>query len=292
MPPFAKSSMAFTVTAGAAGVGEAAVTITTDGIDRSRDRVMPQGCQLGGYLKNPVVLFGHDYSSIPVGTCTAIEATANGLKATWKWLTGDPFAERVKNAWDQGILRAASIGFNPMKWAYDEERRGYDFLEWDLLEFSIVPVPANAEAVRAAGLPVNEPAAVTVKVDTADLQADIRALIARLDAATAQKAESNRCDACGKSCDCDKEACAHECAGCASDCPCAMAKQASEGLAITLEEDADADVLTLDADAPDDIAINADELRTAIADVLAAELSQQAAGMARAAILAASGRID
>jgi len=141
-------SLQFTATATAADEGDAAITITTGGTDRHRDKVLPAGANLTSYLKNPVVLFGHSYSDLPVGTATSIEATEDGLKATWKWLTGDPFAERVKNAWDQGVLRAASIGFMPVKWVFDEERRGVDYLEWDLLEFSIVPVPANPEAVR------------------------------------------------------------------------------------------------------------------------------------------------
>jgi len=148
----------FSVTAEAATEGEAAVTISTDSPDRSRDRVMPGGADLTAFMKNPVVLFGHDYHSIPVGTATSIQTTEHGLTATWKWLTGDPFADRVKNAWDQGVLRAASIGFKPTKDTFDEERRGFDYLEWELLEFSIVAVPANAEAVRTMkelGLPID-----------------------------------------------------------------------------------------------------------------------------------------
>src|SRR3990167_6835345 len=166
----------FTVTALSADDGEAAVTISTSTPDRGRDRVLPSGALLANYLKNPVVLFGHDYRALPVGTATSVEVSETGLTAKWRWLQGDEFASRVKNAWDQGMLRAASIGFNPVKWLYDEDRRGYDYVEWDLLEFSICPVPMNPEAVRtlsAAGITgddlFEDVTRVAVVVDTAAL---------------------------------------------------------------------------------------------------------------------------
>jgi hypothetical protein len=59
-----------------------------------------------------------------------------------------------------GFLSATSVGFSPLKYAFtdDPKRRfGIDFLEQELLEFSCVTVPANAEALiegRAAGIDV------------------------------------------------------------------------------------------------------------------------------------------
>ena len=124
------------------------VTISTGNPDRYRDRVLPAGGDFTNFLKNPVILYGHDYQQLPVGRATSITSDTGGVRASWKWLENDSFADRVKNAWGQGVLNAASIGFIPRKKAYDSERAGFDFLEWELLEFSIVAVPANAEAVR------------------------------------------------------------------------------------------------------------------------------------------------
>lgn len=143
--PALPRTLAFT---GDPGLGEPSITITTNAVDRHRDRVFPEGAKTDVYMQNPVVLFGHNYDALPVGTCTSLQSTESGIKATWKWLEGDAFADRVKNAWDQGVLRAASIGFIPKKHEFDEERKGYDIKEWELLEFSIVPIPANPEAVR------------------------------------------------------------------------------------------------------------------------------------------------
>lgn len=182
--PFTKKSLFFTVTAQGGGEGfDASCTITTSTPDRGADVVASGGAKIANYLKNPVVLFGHDYRAIPVGHCTELAVADNQITAKWKWLQGDAFADRVKNAWDQGVLRATSIGLNPMKWGYDEERRGYDFLEWDLLEFSICPVPMNPEAVRtmsAQGVDLTgivEEAAnkltATIKLDASELTAAI-----------------------------------------------------------------------------------------------------------------------
>jgi phage head maturation protease len=54
-----------------------------------------------------------------------------------------------------GFLAATSVGFRPLKWEYttDKERGaddwfpGIDFEEQELVEFSIVTVPANPEAL-------------------------------------------------------------------------------------------------------------------------------------------------
>jgi hypothetical protein len=46
-----------------------------------------------------------------------------------------------------GYLNAVSVGFKPLKFARNEARRGTDYLEHDLLEFSIVPVPAHQGAL-------------------------------------------------------------------------------------------------------------------------------------------------
>jgi hypothetical protein len=57
-------------------------------------------------------------------------------------------ADRVKNAWQQGVLNATSVGFIPKETEPMPGGRGYQFVKSELLEFSIVAVPANAEAVR------------------------------------------------------------------------------------------------------------------------------------------------
>jgi len=52
-------------------------------------------------------------------------------------------------------LNATSVGFKPKEWVFNEDRKGVDFKTQELLEFSVVPVPSNPEALieaRSAGI--------------------------------------------------------------------------------------------------------------------------------------------
>jgi HK97 family phage prohead protease len=126
---------------------EPSITISTSAPDRDGDVLIPSGCDLANYRKNPIVLFGHDYEALPVGSTTRIDVRADGLVASWQWLSGDDRAQRVRNAYEQGALRAASVGFRPVQ-SSPRMEGGKLYSKWELLEWSLVPVPANPEAVR------------------------------------------------------------------------------------------------------------------------------------------------
>jgi HK97 family phage prohead protease len=127
--------------------GEPSITISTAAVDRENDVLVPGGCDTKQYLRNPVVLYGHDNRELPVGAATSVSIDEDSITARWRWLEGDDRASRVRNAFEQGVLRAASVGFKPR--AYEPRPTGgVRFTSWELLEFSLVPVPANPEAVR------------------------------------------------------------------------------------------------------------------------------------------------
>ena len=69
------------------------------------------------------------------------------MVADFEFLSDDPFAQRVKNAWDKGFLRAASVNWIPVESAPGEGGRWRDTRS-DLLEWSIVAVPADPDALR------------------------------------------------------------------------------------------------------------------------------------------------
>jgi HK97 family phage prohead protease len=128
--------------------------ITTGAADREKDVIDPDGWEIGNYLKNPVVLFAHDYDSLPVARTISLEQKDDKLIAVAEFATAElnPMAERVFQMLKQGFLRGASVGFRPMSFAFNDVRGGVDFAKQELLEFSIVPIPANAQALMAAGL--------------------------------------------------------------------------------------------------------------------------------------------
>ncbi len=130
------------------------ILITTNACDRDRDRVMPHGVKLDNYLKNPVVMWGHSYDkpTDAIGKTTNLEITDNGIVAGFELRPAandqDP-QNVVRLLWDGGWIRTASIGFRPLI-AEPNEFGGHDFKEWELLEWSVTPVPANAAALRLA----------------------------------------------------------------------------------------------------------------------------------------------
>ena len=130
--------------------GEPEMTVSTAGVDRDNDRVIPAGLRsesLKRFMKNPCMTWAHDYSEIPIGTITGLDIGDNGIRAKWRWLENDPLADRVRNAWEQGVVRAASIGFAPIQ-SEPNEHGGYTYKEWELLEVALVPIPANPECIR------------------------------------------------------------------------------------------------------------------------------------------------
>lgn len=127
-------------------------TISTAAVDRYGDTVAVDGWNLANFRKNPVVLWMHDNTMLPVGKAVNIRVEDGKLKARAEFTPAelvrynDIVLEMIKG----GFLSATSVGFIPLKYAFvdDPERRfGIDFQEQELLEFSIVTVPANPEAL-------------------------------------------------------------------------------------------------------------------------------------------------
>lgn len=120
--------------------------ISTGNPDRDNDVVEASGWLLENYRKNPVVLWAHDYRSLPIGKATMVGIEGGKLVANAEFADHE-MANTVLRLIDGGFLRATSVGFRPTKYVFNEDRRGIDFSEQELLEFSVVPVPANPEAL-------------------------------------------------------------------------------------------------------------------------------------------------
>jgi HK97 family phage prohead protease len=122
--------------------------IASDGtVDRMGDILVPSGCDLTNYRRNPVVLAQHD-SSQPIGRCSYIAVVGNQVLATIDFPpigqseTGDLYCRLMKG----GIIAAVSVGFIPLQ-QEPMASGGWKFTSWELLELSCVSVPANPNAL-------------------------------------------------------------------------------------------------------------------------------------------------
>ena len=131
-----------------------AIRITTPSADRDRDRVMPLGGRVDRYMRNPIVQWGHQTYEPwqTVGRTLTLEVTEAGMVAAFELrepaTDSDP-QHIVRQLWAEGLISAASIGFQPLQ-AAPNDMGGLDFMSWELLEWSLVPIPANADALRLA----------------------------------------------------------------------------------------------------------------------------------------------
>jgi hypothetical protein len=130
------------------------VTIAANEKARQPPELDFAGLSTDNYAKNPVVMWAHDTighspsGGLPIGRTLKITKTPSGeVVADFEFLDDDPFARRVKNAWDRGFLRAASISWLPVE-TVPIPGGGWRDARSDLLEWSIVSVPADPEALR------------------------------------------------------------------------------------------------------------------------------------------------
>ncbi len=122
--------------------------------DRSGDLVVPSGlANRAEFLRNPVVLWAHQRTLPPIGTCIDLQVTKDRVIAVTRFATGVPLADDLLRLYEQGILRGWSIGFVPKRAglrSMSDGRRGMLVEAWDLLEYSAVPVPENPLALTMA----------------------------------------------------------------------------------------------------------------------------------------------
>lgn len=123
--------------------------ITTSNPDRSGDVVVASGLRNAAeFLKNPVVLWAHQRTMPPIGICQSLDVQPDRILAETKFSESSPLAADVFRLYAEGVLRGWSIGFLPVKTV--PMRNGLRIEEWDLLEYSAVPVPENPGALTVA----------------------------------------------------------------------------------------------------------------------------------------------
>lgn len=149
------------------GDREVVATISTNAVDRDGDVLLPGGMDAKEFRANPVMLFSHDSGALPIGRWNRIEKqggdsiVARGVLATRppehpqlaEWL-----ADSVLHLIREDVLRGVSVGFLIDDAREPNQRDASKYgssvrrivTKWRLVEVSIVPVPANQEALITA----------------------------------------------------------------------------------------------------------------------------------------------
>lgn len=125
---------------------------TSSAEDRDADIITADGWEIDNYSKNPVFLWGHDYSQPPIGRAVNLKQTDNGLVFDIEFAKAEtyPFADTIYKLYRDGFLSAVSVGFIPKEMSQDPNTRKRTIKKKELLELSAVSVPANPEALRLA----------------------------------------------------------------------------------------------------------------------------------------------
>jgi HK97 family phage prohead protease len=129
-----------------------------ESVDRYGDVIAADGWQLKNFRAAPRFLWNHDYNS-PIGTVPEIEVKGTRLLARAKFEAKGIFKALSDSLWESvkaGLINTVSVGFTvgnekgiDYDYIYDDDERvtGYRYLRPELLELSLVTVPANPNAV-------------------------------------------------------------------------------------------------------------------------------------------------
>ena len=127
--------------------------LTSKTVDRDSEVILPDGAILDNFAKNPRLLWSHNKTIPSVGRVVIEQRKVN--KSVFESpvqfdVDNDPFSEMLYKKYLDRFLDAGSIGFMARELGEPilDGQRGATIKVWELLEFSLVNIPANAEALR------------------------------------------------------------------------------------------------------------------------------------------------
>lgn len=130
--------------------------MSDDTTDRMGDVIDPAGWDLGNFKKNPIALFNHRSDEI-IGFWSNVRREGNKLIAKLNLADAgtSPLVDKIRRLVEQRILRACSVGFRSLKKEKLNEEADdwfgpFKYLKSELVECSLVSVPANPNALQVA----------------------------------------------------------------------------------------------------------------------------------------------
>lgn len=129
---------------------------STPTLDRQGEIVEPSAftATLAGYLKNPIVTWGHNLWDLPIGKTLEATVTSQGLQVAIQFGTHTR-ANEVWQAVQDELVRSLSIGFDgeytPEFGYWDKGAEAWRWTKLDLWEIAVCSVPACPDATFALG---------------------------------------------------------------------------------------------------------------------------------------------
>lgn len=137
--------------------------VSTEAVDRDGDVVVAQGMNSKDYERNPVLLWVHEDRSPPVGHCTKIRRQPNSIEMDFVLsprpanFVGEWLPDTLGGLIASKSLRGVSIRFRALPGGARRATAGdiakygeaceQVYSKWELLEVSLVSIPANQEAL-------------------------------------------------------------------------------------------------------------------------------------------------
>lgn len=127
--------------------------MSDESVDRMGEVINADGWDLESFKSNPIGLFNHHSDAI-IGRWENVRVEGKRLKARFVFADEgtSEIADTARKLWNQKILRGASVGFKALKKEVltkdsDPYFGPFRYLQQQLLECSLVSVPANANAM-------------------------------------------------------------------------------------------------------------------------------------------------
>nr|WP_249403662.1 phage major capsid protein [Sphingomonas sp. CFBP 13720] len=119
-------------------------------VDRYGDIVEPAGWKLTSFKRNPIALFGHD-SAFPIGNWKNVRVENGELVGDLEMLPEGKSSrvDEIRAFLEAKMIRAVSVGFRGIK-AEPLANGGLRYIESELVECSVVAIPANPNALSIA----------------------------------------------------------------------------------------------------------------------------------------------
>lgn len=136
------------------------VIISTEAVNSYGSRVLTAGIDLSQYERNPVLLWMHRRSwepgAMPIGKVENLRVEDGKLIGTPVFDQNDDFAKRIESKWENGYLRMASAGLEPIETTPDPAlvlpgQTRETVTRSKLIEVSIVDIGGNDEALQLYG---------------------------------------------------------------------------------------------------------------------------------------------